>query len=87
MSMGLNFSVFSTASMRWRTISVASVQNLHLFLAALAVSDDPPPELVLHLVGFLLVAVQDGLLVVGDLDVVNGHGEPGLAGVLKAQVS
>ena len=59
MSIGLNCWALNSSSIASCTSAVASVQMRDLLLAALAVGDDAPAELVLDLVGLLLVAVED----------------------------
>ena len=60
--------------------------DLHLLLAPLTVGDDALPELLLDLVGFLLVVVEDPALLGRGRDVVDGDGEAGPGGEAEAQV-
>ena len=60
--------------------------DLHLLLPALAVGDDAPAELALDLLGFLLVAVEDRLLLGRRLDVLDRDGEARAGRVAEAQV-
>src|SRR5580658_4031997 len=66
-------------------LGVGRRPDLDLLLAPLVVGDDAPLELGLGLLGFLLVTVQDGLLVRRGLDVVDGDGQPGLGREAEAQ--
>ena len=60
--------------------------DLDLLLPALAVGDDAPAELGLDLLRFLLVAVEDLLLLRRGLDVLDRDGEARLGGVAVAEV-
>ena len=60
--------------------------DLHLLLAPLTVGDDALPELLLDLVGFLLVVVEDPPLLGGRRDVVDRDGEAGPGREAEAQV-
>ncbi len=60
--------------------------DLHLLLATLAVGDDAPTKLLLDLVGFLLVVVEDAALLLRRRDVVDGDGEARASREAEAEV-
>ena len=66
-------------------LGVGRGPDLDLLLAPLVVGDDAPLELRLRLLGLLLVAVEDGLLVRRRLHVVDGDGQTRLGGEAEAQ--
>ena len=75
MSMGLNCLAGETSLHRLPHLVGGGGPDLDLLLAPLTVGDDAPPELLLDLVGFLLVAVEDAPLLGRRLDVVDRDGE------------